>query len=275
MAKVGEPGAAVAAAAPTAAPTAEPTGEPFTADGAAGPTSGEKERRKGKRKSKGDRSPKGGRRATTHKAGKGVSGGKGPSARDGKEAAAGNASGSVKLSKYWCKFGSDGNAFLRTCLGGVGNDQKSGKGWEFADAAEAIGKGRFKTVQQLYDRIAEDTAYGKSYVEIADRLQMPDRVFLIPNLIKGFDSLLADGTMSAWAPPVAEQGHAAKQPVGDMAHADVRRESAPSPVGPDPNMPDNGAAPSATPRSQNWDELLSDSRSKTKKKQKSAACTIL
>lgn len=59
-----------------------------------------------------------------------------------------------------------------------------------------------------------------------------------------------------------------------MSHADFR---APSPVGPDPNMPDmyNGGAASTTPRSKNWDELLNDSRSKTKKKEKSAACTIL
>ena len=147
MVKGGEPGAAV---------TAAPMGGTFTADGATGATGGKKERRKRKPKSKGDRLPKGGHRAATHKGGKG---GKGPSGRDGKEAVE-NASGTGKLSKYWCKFGSDGNAFLRTCLGGVGNDQKSGKGWEFADAAEAIGKGRFKTVQQLYDRMAEDTAVG-------------------------------------------------------------------------------------------------------------------
>ena len=33
--------------------------------------------------------------------------------------------------------------------------------WEFSDAAEAIGRERFKTLQQLYARIAEDTAVRK------------------------------------------------------------------------------------------------------------------
>lgn len=102
---------------------------------------------------------------------------------------------------YWLLPGGPGCQFLRTCLGGVGssNSDTTLDAWEYMDIARAVAKEDFKNIQDLYDKIASTISNDGTYVDVADMLGIPRRVFIIPTLLQGFEVLLKNREISAFS----------------------------------------------------------------------------
>lgn len=179
----------------------------------------------------------------------------------------------ISFEGYWVKEDGVGNRFLRDAFGGHGHDDISSGAdeWEFRDVATALVSSKMKGIQNLHDSMAPQIASGASYADLADNINIPDRVFLIPMLIAAFDKSIAEKKIKAWVPPVQEGQEqngttvAAAAPLGhyaDHAHgADNTVEQ---------ELIDDGGSPIY--RAKGWNDIAKQAGVGNKK---SSACNIL
>mmetsp|Transcript_34686 Transcript_34686/g.90816 ORF Transcript_34686/g.90816 Transcript_34686/m.90816 type:complete len:272 (+) Transcript_34686:239-1054(+) len=171
---------------------------------------------------------------------------------------------------YWTKFGGEGNAFLRECLGGANAEDTAG--WEFIDVAEAFARQDLPSIQSLYDSICGLYASGnETDVVVAEMLAIPERVYLVSQLSLGLDKLLDKGSIKRYK-PAAGSDLARQMEVGLLggmvAHSGVPVES-PEPA-PAPAV--SASTPTRKPKPKTWDQIQADVGGK---KKSSSACTIL
>eukprot|EP00041_Stephanoeca_diplocostata_P004352 m.43924 g.43924 ORF g.43924 m.43924 type:complete len:275 (-) comp15063_c0_seq2:137-961(-) len=184
---------------------------------------------------------------------------------------------SVQFSRgrFWASFGEPGNAFLRSVLGGLNSEVSAG--WEFSDIAKACAKAKFESVQQLYESIAARMANDETYVDIADALNVPDRVFTIPTLLKAFDDMVAKGELKRWQPDVSQDAETSSAPLSVMGEfrpstpqvAEHSRRENVSRGGTLSNIDERAQVPK---RQKSWRQIKTQAGIK---EQKSSTCALL
>lgn len=175
----------------------------------------------------------------------------------------------ISFEGYWVKDDGVGNRFLRDAFGGHGHEDIGADEWEFKDVAAALVSSKMKGIQNLHDNMAPQIASGASYADLADSINIPDRVFLIPMLIAAFDKSIADKKIKAWVPPVkeGEEMNGGVQPLGHYADHDHGAGDAAERV---EEMEDDGGSPMY--RAKGWNDIAKQAGVGNKR---SSACTIL
>lgn len=108
-------------------------------------------------------------------------------------------------------------------------------------------------MQNVYNHAAGALTKGETYVDIADSLNIPDRVFVVPMLLAAFDKAVQAGTIISWQPDSAGlETHA------DFEHIETETEKEAIKAG----LPKPRAA-------KNWDDIAKQAGVR-----KSSACTI-
>ena len=72
------------------------------------------------------------------------------------------------------------------------------------DVATALVSSKMKGIQNLHDSMAPQIASGASYADLADNINIPDRVFLIPMLIAAFDKSIAEKKIKVGCNPTRQ-----------------------------------------------------------------------
>lgn len=180
---------------------------------------------------------------------------------------------------YWLLPGGTGCRFLLSCLGGVGSSNLDSTldAWEYMDIARAVARGNFKNIQDLYDKIANTISADGTYVDVADMLDIPRRVFIIPTLLQGFEVLLKNGEISSFtfSENSATKNHEAMS-ASLAARTDFKTVSSPPPVNTDSCDDVTPAARSKIVKS--WKELHVETNTNRKigrHKVKSFACFVM
>lgn len=176
--------------------------------------------------------------------------------------------------RFWIDFDQPGNAFLRDCLGGAGAGSSAKSDWEYTDIAKALGQAKYSGIQAFYNGVAGEMMNDKTYVDVADMLGIPTRAFIIPTLLKGFETLLASGKLQPWTPAAGADPplnhthtHGAISPLVTLeTRTDFKRAATPPII--DPNV-----APGSRPKNnKTWKELQTEAGNK---KQESKSCSIM
>jgi len=184
-----------------------------------------------------------------------------------------SAKAQVTFGEYWKKVGGAGNQFLRSALGGTGVDGSEDE-WEFTDVAGAFAVAKIKGIQYLYDMMAPDILIGATYTELADKINISERVYLIPMLLRAFDDAVGNGTLKPWTGPVGSD--ADKQGAGhDAENRPKLAEYMDVSIQEEKDDADSDSEPSvAHQKAKGWNELKHQAGVQ-EGKQKSSACTIL
>jgi len=179
----------------------------------------------------------------------------------------------ISFEGYWVKEDGVGNRFLRDAFGGHGHDDVSSGAdeWEFRDVAAALVSSKIKGIQNLHDSMAPQIASGASYADLADNINIPDRVFLIPMLIAAFDKSIAEKKIKGWVPPIKDGQEqtagtaAATAPLGHYAdHTSGEEDKAQQ------DLMNDGGSP--VYRAKGWNDIAKQAGVGNKK---SSACNIL
>lgn len=156
-------------------------------------------------------------------------------------------------------------------IGGANCEDASG--WEFSDVGKAFAllKPMLKSIQDLYNRVLDLYQSGhEAPADVADMLGIPNRTFLVPQLLVGFDKLIASKKLSRTSPEKqgkkTKNGSTSKLGAVMVGNTGVKDTEQATPAKATHN------SPQPEKRTKSWGQIQSQAGVGNKK---SAACTIL